>query len=158
MSSPPSLRCASRHGRVSAGGGLPPPQAAGWGSETGHQTLEKWKQQTQGTLVWSCYDYIVVFYWLTWSMCSHRQKRWEPSWPPCLHSAPPNCPKCPKEPCLQRGSTPASIAGLMKCWESCSSWVQGLKWWTSPGRQQVCVCTHTHCNFLISYCFKCAVG
>lgn len=71
---------------------------------------------------------------------SCRQRRWEPSWPPCLHCVLPNCPKCPKTlQCRQRDSTRASTAGRTSCWRLFSSWARKLKWWTSRGRRQVCV-------------------
>lgn len=52
-----STRSASIPGWSTSGGGLPSPQAAGWGSETGHQTPQERKQQTQGTLrlIFLCY-------------------------------------------------------------------------------------------------------
>lgn len=139
-----SIRSASIPGWSTSGGGLPSPQAAGWGSETGHQTPQERKQQTQGTslvllLLWYC---INSGWWrlviLTQTTFEFQAEKMRASWQPCLHSALPNCHRSLKKaPCHLADSTQASTAGLTNCWQLCSSLAARLRLWTSPGRQQV---------------------
>lgn len=112
-----SIRSASIPGWSTSGGGLPSPQAAGWGSETGHQTPQERKQQTQGTslvllllLLWYCINSgwwrLVILTQTTFEFQAEKMRAQLAALPPLC---PPKLPQVSKESSMPPGGLNTGI-------------------------------------------------